>query len=145
MTEVEQMMVHEVEHEGVKAQFREPVGREATQFVRAFRAIPQAPDVPEGAVLTAEQEQQSEEFLYALSDLIHDWMPRLVVEPVECKGDADQCWVLYKRLGRATGPLVQLFTTLVGESLMIPPGQLDDLPFRRREGDGPTLGVTDTL
>ena len=122
-------MTHVVEYEGTKAKFREPMGREAVEFVRAFRALPEAPQLGEGETPTPEQERQTEEFLYALSNLIHDWMPKLVVTPAKAKGNKGECWKLYKALGRSTGPLVQLFTELVGESMMIPPEKLEALPL----------------
>lgn len=134
-------MTHTVEHEGTTATFREPMGREAVQFVREFSRVPQAPLI-EGEP-TEEQVRQNEEMLYGLSDLIHDWMPRLVVEPSECKDDPAACWTLYKLLGRSTGPLAELFSTLIGESLMIPPEQIEELPFRRGEGDGGAAPVGD--
>ena len=147
-------MTHQVEYEGTKATFREPMGREAVAFIRDVRKLPPTGLTPAQEKklaanpnakikLTAAQEKKQEEFVLSMTELIHDWMPKLVVTPKAATGNAKACWKLYKALGRSVGPLIGLFTEFIGESGVIPDDKLDALPFRDREGTASPGGEAD--
>ena len=154
-------MMQEIEYKGVKAVLREPIGREAVEFVKDMRKLPAPPPpvpLPDGVTdpkdltpeqiaalppVTEEEAARTEAFAIEFAGLVHDWMPRLVVEPAECAGNGEKCYELWKGLGKLGGPLIGAFTAFAGESAIIPMEKLDALPFRDRAGAAPLGGEAD--
>ena len=122
--------VHEIEHEGFKAKIREPRGREAVMFARAIR---------EAAGGSTDEVVVTEDLAIA----ILEWLPKLVVEPADAKGNDDRCWDVYLSLGRMAGPLPQTVFDMVSATFVIPLDKMENLPFRHREGTGAASGDAD--
>ena len=128
----------DVNGETFQVTLREPVGLEAMDFLRDFRAVAEVSRRKEAADFTyqgddpdneARRNEVAEEMLEAMLTLVFAWAPRLCLEELT----KEEVWNLIRLTGGVSSPISEAVTSMVGSLGLVANVTEDETEESQRE------------